>query len=152
MVELYFLQTNKSFFSTYIDRNVIIGSQDRQKLIQLRRVLQTNKDRNHTWLNFCIKHYTIENSQHIKLTFQNTEFFKPETLRVIVYDVQNIKNDENLQYILELCNSDMFLMHTFDYIHSQNILSLQGIFLNKSEVSNICFDKKEYLDKLYTKL
>lgn len=149
MVDLYFLQNNKSFFSTYIERNVIIGSQDKEKMIKLRRVLQTNKDRNHSWLNSCMKYYTVENSQHIKLTFQNTEFFKPETLRVIVYDVPNIKNDENLQYILELCNSDMFLMHTFDYIHSQNILSLQGILLNKSEVSNICYDKKEYLDKLY---
>lgn len=152
MVDLYFLQTNKSFFSTYIDRNVIIGTQDRGKMIQLRRVLQTNKDRNHTWLNDCIKYYTIENSQHLKLTFKDTEFFKAETLRVIVYDVPNIKNDENLQYVLELCNSDMFLMHTFDYSHSKNILSLQGVFLNKSEVSNVSFNKKEYLDKLYTKL
>ena len=86
------------------------------------------------------------------MTFQKTEFFQPETLRVMVYDVHNIQNDENLQYLLELCNSDMFLMHTFDYIHSQNILSLQGILLNKSEFSNICYDKKEYLDELYTKL
>lgn len=152
MVDLYFLQNNKSFFSTYINRNVIIGSRDKQKLIELRRILQTNKDRNHAWLNSCKKYYTVENSQYMKLTFHDAECFKPETLRVIVYDVPDIKDDKKLQYLLELCNSDIFLMYTFDYIHSQNILSLQGIFLDKNEVSDVCFNKKEYLDELYAKL
>jgi hypothetical protein len=152
MVDLYFLQSNSSFYSTYIDRNIIIGSRDGHKLTQLRRILQTNKDRNNTWLNACVKFYTIENSHHLKLTLQDTKNVKPETLRVIVFDdVPNIENDENVQTILESCNSDIFLMHTFDYIHSQNVLSLQGILLNKNEVSNVCFNKKEYLNKLYTK-
>lgn len=152
MVDLYFLQSNSSFYSTYIDRNIIIGSRDGHKLTQLRRILQTNKDRNNAWLNACVKFYTIENSHHLKLTLQDTKNVKPETLRVIVFDdVPNIENDENVQTILESCNSDIFLMHTFDYIHSQNVLSLQGILLNKNEVSNVCFNKKDYLNKLYTK-
>lgn len=153
MVDLYFLQSNSSFYSTYIDRNIIIGSRDGHKLTQLRRILQTNKDRNNTWLNACVKFYTIENSHHLKLTLKDTKNVKHETLRVVVFDdVPNIENDENVQTILESCNSDIFLMNTFDYIHSQNILSLQGILLNKSELSNVCFNKKEYLNKLYTKL
>lgn len=150
MSKLYFITQEKSMFSTYTDKTLVIGTPYKHKLHKLKNIIDSYKKTNDKWLNRCVQFYELEKSNVIKLSFySNDAHCKNDSTYISQLDSKNDEDLDVINQIYQFANCDIFVMYNFDLQskEQQYILSLQGIRLKSIHEEK--YDFKKFFDKVY---
>ena len=83
--KLFFINHNKLLFSTYTNKNVVIGTPHFTKMETLKGIIDTHKKHYNKWLNKCVKFYDFESSKVIKLGANSGKLMRDDILTEICH-------------------------------------------------------------------
>lgn len=147
MSDLFFLNSNKYMFSTYInDNTLLITCPDRTKVDLLNFTLTRHKERTNKWLNRGLK-YTIQgvNRDILDLTENHVEHDELKEFQLTYISINDAQDVNFINQLYELYNTKLFMMYDYEYDANIPLLSLQGILIRKPEMESM-FSLDEYLN------
>ena len=155
MSKLYFLNQNQRFFSTYVDKGLVISTPDKGKMHTLNNIINTYQRQNKMWVNRCTRFYDMDSSKIVKLGSQESRVdFMNDAYETEVCQLDASLEDDMcaINRIHQLCNCDLFVMYNFQYTptNTDAILTLQGVHVtNIDDLPIEGFDFIEYFNILY---
>ena len=142
---LYFLSDYSKVFSTYVDKTLVIGTRDVDKIYKLRKLLIDHRIRYGRWINrYVNRTFTDEYNAELKIT---TNSHKTNNIYLNVLQM-NFNEEEKLHKNAHIFrHSDIFIADEFEYDRVSDVLSIQGICIDTDNI----FDKEhedhcEYLE------
>lgn len=148
MSNLFFLNSKKYMFSTYIDnKTYVITCPDKTRIDLLRNTLYHHKNKTNKWLNKGValklgdRHNTLDLIENDK----NESVDDDIILEITFMSINNSQDVLYLNQLYELTNVQLFLMYDYDYLPNTALLSIQGILIEKPNNEQL-FQYDEYLN------
>jgi hypothetical protein len=165
MSKLYFINHNKTFFSTYVDKTIIIASPYKNKIESVKRIIDDYKSTHNSLLNNCLHMYDIEGSKVIKLkAFSSNSYVEQNNImqistEICQLDLEDSMDLDKINNILQLSNCDIFVMYNYQFYKNMKKsklcdkhmdLTLQGIHVKNIETyRGECYDFIKHLNNIF---
>lgn len=148
MSSLFFLNSNKYMYSTYIDnRTYVITSPDKTKIDLLKNTLYHHKTRTNKWLNKGVSLKLGDRNNTLDIMENNAKTVTEEDILLeVTYVSINESNDVMfLNKLYELANVQLFLMYDYEYLPNSSLLSIHGILIEKPNEEKL-FEYHDFLN------
>ena len=152
----YFMGCDSKLFATVHEANpIIITSWNRRKLNALRRMMRRYHRMDgrimncymnmRSTMNTKVDILTMSSYADLELTHSSSEMF--EDVDIVSMDASKLYDWHRIDQLHKLSRSGLFVLREFDYSITEDILTLQGVYLHTSARDDTSYDLITYLKR-----
>jgi hypothetical protein len=150
---LYFLTHQSKVFSTYANKNVVIGSRSIDTIHALRKFLHLHNLKYGRWVN-QYENLSFMDEYDSELTLTTNTCFSSHLLTISSVNLSHTCHLPGSSFVMDILmkHSDVFIVDEFEYNRVNDILSLQGLCFqsdNFFEDENVMDNRLDYLNGCY---